>query len=91
MNKRALKAIETEALARSTLVAPEEQREPVSHDVGRPPSKPETRRRAAMRWFIDAFALAGAGMAGVHVGVWLDQPDVSGDPTSHEDRSEEIL
>jgi hypothetical protein len=91
MNKHALNAIETEALAWSTLAAPDELREPVSHDGGKPPSKPETRRRAAMRWFIDALALAGAGMAGVHVGVWLDQPDVSGDRTSHEDRSEEIL
>jgi hypothetical protein len=39
------------------------------------PSEPETRRRSALRWFIDTLALAGAGMAGVYVGVWLDPPN----------------
>ena len=32
--------------------------------------------RAALRWFIDTLALAGGGMAGVYVGVWLDEPNV---------------
>jgi hypothetical protein len=88
MDKQALTTIEIEALATSTLAAPDE-REAVLHDGGDSPSKPETRRQAALRWLIDAFALAGAGMAGVHVAVWLDQPDVSGD--EHEDRSDGII
>jgi hypothetical protein len=82
MNKRALTTIEIEALAPSTLTAPDERREPVSLDGEDFPSKPETRRRAALRWFIDTLARAGAGMAGVYVGVWLDPPNVSGDQTS---------
>ena len=86
MNKRALTAIEIDALAPSTLTAPDERREPVSLDGGDYPSKPETRRRAALRWFIDTLALAGAAMAGVYVGVWLDPPNVSGDQTSRKDR-----
>jgi hypothetical protein len=61
-------------LAPSTLIAPDERREPVSLDGGDYPSKPQTRRRAALRWFIDTLALAGGGMAGVYVGVWLDEP-----------------
>jgi hypothetical protein len=86
MDKQALTTIEIEALATSTLTARDERRKAVSHDGGDSPSKPETRRRAALRWFIDAFALAGAGMAGVHVALWLDQPDVSGD--EHQGRSD---
>jgi hypothetical protein len=62
--------------APSTLIAPEEWREPVSLDGGDYPSKPQTRRGAALRWFIDTLALAGGGMAGVYVGVWLDEPNV---------------
>ena len=64
MNKRALTAIEIEALALSTLISPDERREPVSLDGGDYLSKPETRRSAALRWFIDTLALAGAAMAG---------------------------
>jgi hypothetical protein len=79
MKKQAVMAIEVEALAPSTLSAPDELREPVSLDGGDYPSKPETPRRAAVRWFIDTLALAGAGMAGVYVGVWLDPRNVSGD------------
>ena len=85
MNKQALKAIEIEALSRSTLTAPDERREPVSLDRGDDPSKPETRGRAALRWFIGALAFAGAGMAGVYIGVWLDPPNVSGDQTGRKD------
>jgi hypothetical protein len=81
MNKRALTAIEIEALAPSTLTAPDERREPVSLDGGDYPAKPETPRRAALCWFIDTLALAGAGMAGVYVGAWLDPPNVSGNQT----------
>ena len=58
MNKRALTVIEIEALAPSTLTAPDERCEPVSLDGGDYPSKPETRRRAALRGFIDTLALA---------------------------------
>ena len=79
MNKRALTVIEIEAPAPSTLISPDERREPVSLDGGDYPSKPQTRRRAVLRWFIDTLALAGGGMAGVYVGVWLDEPNVSGD------------
>ena len=65
MNKQALTTIEIEALASSTLTAPDERRQAASQDRGDSPSKPETRRRAALHWFIDTLALAGAGMAGV--------------------------
>jgi hypothetical protein len=64
MNKRALTVFEIEALAPSTLISPDEWREPVSLDGGDYLSKPETRRSAALRWFIDTLALAGAAMAG---------------------------
>ena len=69
MNKRALTTIEIEAFALSSSTAPDERRQPVSHDGGDYPSKPETRPRAALRWLIDTLAFAGAGMAGVYVGV----------------------
>jgi hypothetical protein len=85
MNKQALKALEMEVLSRSTLTAPDERCELVSFDGGDYPSKPETRGRAALRWFIDTLASAGAGMAGVYVGVWLDPPNVSGDQTRRKD------
>jgi hypothetical protein len=61
-------------LAPSTLIAPDERWEPVSLDGRDCPSKQQTRRRAALHWFIDTLALAGAGMGGVYVGVWLDEP-----------------
>ena len=83
MNKRALTTIEIEAFALSSSTAPDERRQPVSHDGGDYPSKPETRPRAALRWLIDTLALAGAGMAGVYVGVWLDPSNVSGNQTSN--------
>jgi hypothetical protein len=79
MKKQAPTAIEIEVLAPSTLSAPDERCEPVSLDGGDYPSKPETRGRAELRWFIEAFALASCSMAGVHIGVWLDEPNVSGD------------
>ncbi len=83
MNKRALTTIEIEAFALSSSTAPDERRQPVSHDGGDYPSKPETRPRAALRWLIDTLAFAGAGMAGVYVGVWLDPSDVSGNQTGN--------
>jgi hypothetical protein len=73
--------IEIEALAPSTLISPDERWEPVSLDGGDYLSKPETRRSAALRWFIDTLALAGAAMAGVYVGDWLDPSNVSGKRT----------
>ena len=82
MNKRSLTAIEIEVLAASTLTAPDERREPVSPDGGDYPWKPETRRRAALRGLIHSFALASCNMAGVYVGVWLDEPNVHGDQIS---------
>jgi hypothetical protein len=87
MKKQALTAIEIDALPPSTLTAPDERREPVSLDGGDYPSKPETRGRAALRWFIDSLALGGCGMAGVYVGVWLDEPNVSGDQISGKDET----
>jgi hypothetical protein len=87
MKKQALTAIEIDALAPSTLTAPDERREPVSLDGRDYPSKPETRGRAALRWFIDTLALAGCGMAGVNVGVWLDPSNVSGNRTDGKDET----
>jgi hypothetical protein len=87
MKKQALTAIEIDALAPSTLTAPDERREPVSLDGGDYLSKPETRRRAALRGFVDTLVFAGAAMAGVNVGVWLDEPNVSGDQTSRKDET----
>jgi hypothetical protein len=85
MNKQAPTVIEIEVLAPSTLSAPDERREPVSLDGGDYPSKPETRGRAALRGFIESFALASCGMAGVYVGVWLDEPNVPDDQTIGKD------
>ena len=50
MNKQALTTIEIETFALSSSTAPDERRQPVSHDGGDDPSKPETRPRAALRW-----------------------------------------
>jgi hypothetical protein len=87
MNRRALTTIEIEALTPSTLTVPHERREPVSLDGGDYPSKSETRRRATLRWFVDTLALAGDGMAGVYVGVWLDQPNVPSNQTGRKDET----
>jgi hypothetical protein len=87
MKKQTLTAIEIEALAPTTLTAPDERGAPVSLDGGDYPSKPETRRRATLRWFIDTLALAGCGMAGVYVGVWLDEPNVPADQISGKDET----
>ena len=95
MNKQALKATEIETFALSTSAALDELRRPVSHDGGDYPSKPETRGRAPLRWFIDSFALASCSMAGVYIGVWLDESNVldvqphGRDKTSHRERSVE--
>jgi hypothetical protein len=82
MKKQVPTVIEIEGLAPSTLTAPDERREAVSLDGADYSSKPETRGRAALRWFIDTLALAGCGMAGVYVGVWLDPPDDPGNQTT---------
>ena len=82
MKKQALTAIEIDALT-----APDERREPVSLGGGGYPSKPETRRRAALRGFIDTLAFAGAAMAGVYVGDWLDPSNVSGNRTDGKDET----
>jgi hypothetical protein len=70
------------ARAPSASTAPDERRDPVSLDGGDYSSKPETRGRAALRWFIDILAVGGAGMAGVYVGVWLDAPNDAGNRTA---------
>jgi hypothetical protein len=87
MKKQALTRIEIDALAPSTLTAPDERREPVSPDGRDYPSKPETRARAALRWFIESLALGGCGMAGIYVGVWLYEPNVPGDQTNGKDET----
>jgi hypothetical protein len=87
MKKQVPTVIEIEGLAPSTLTAPDERCEPVSLDGGDYSSKPETRARAALRWFIDSFALASCSMAGVYIGVWLDEPNVSGDQISGKDET----
>jgi hypothetical protein len=87
MNKQALTVIEKDALASSNLTAPDERREPVSLDGGDYPSKPETRRGAALHRLINSFALASCSMAGVCVGIWLDEPNVSGDQTGGKDET----
>ena len=94
MNKRALTVIEIEANGvpalqpiPATLISPDERREPVSLDGGDYLSKPETRRSAALCWFIDTLALAGAAMAGVYVGDWLDPSNVSGNRTDGKDET----
>ena len=78
MNKQVLRVIEIEALSPSTSISPDERRGPVSLDGGGYLSRPETRRSAALRSFIDTLAFAGAAMAGVYVGDWLDEPNVPG-------------
>ena len=85
MNKQALTAIEIETFALSTSAALDELRRPVSHDEQEHLPKPETGRSAALRWFIDTLALAGAGMAGVYVGVWLDPPNSNPNPVDTEE------
>jgi len=80
MKKQALTPIEIETIALSTSTALDERQRPISEDSEAYPSKPESRRRSALRWFVDTLALAGGGMAGVYVGVWLDQPNVAAPP-----------
>ena len=87
MKRQALTAIDIDALAPSTLTAPDERREPVSPDGGDYPSKPETRRQAALRGLIHSFALASCSMAGVYVGDWLDPSNVSGNRTDGKDET----
>jgi hypothetical protein len=87
MKKQTLTAIDIDALAPSTLTAPDERREPVSPDGGDYPSKPETRRQAALRGLIHSFALASCCMAGVYVGDWLDPSNVSGNRTDGKDET----
>ena len=40
-----------------------------------------------MRSFIDTLAFAGAALAGVYVGDWLDEPNVSGNQTDRKDET----
>ena len=78
MKKQALTTIEIETFAPSSSAALDEVRQPVFEDSE---AKPEARRRSALGWFIDSLALAGRGMAGVYVGVWLDPPNDEAPPT----------
>jgi hypothetical protein len=79
--------IEIEALAPSTFISPDERREPVSLDGGDYLSRPETRRSAALRSFVDTLAFAGAAMAGVYLGDCLDPSNVSGNQTDGKDET----
>ena len=81
MKKQALTTFEIETFAPSTSATLDERRRQVSEGDGAYASTLEARRRSALRWFIDTLALAGCGMAGVYVGVWLDPPDVAAPPT----------
>ena len=72
MKKQALTTIGINTFAPSG--ARDEPPRPVSEDSEAYASKPEGRGRATLRWFIDTLALAGCGMAGVYVGVWLEPP-----------------
>ena len=81
MKKQALATIEIETFAPSSSAALDELRQPVFEDSEAFASKPEARRRSALDWFIDSLALAGCGMAGVYVGVWLDPPNDEAPPT----------
>jgi hypothetical protein len=87
MKKQVPTVIEIDGLAPSTLTPPHERREPVPLDDGDDPLIPETRGRAVLRRFIESFALASCSMAGVYVGVWLEEPHVSGDQTSRKDET----
>ena len=49
MKTQALTVIEIETFTLSTSIAPDERRQPVSHDGGDYPSKPQTRPRKALR------------------------------------------
>jgi hypothetical protein len=72
MKRQALTAIEIETLVVSTSAPLDEPKQSVSERA--------TRGRSALGWFVDTLALAGCGMAGVHVGVWLDHPNVAPPP-----------
>jgi hypothetical protein len=52
-------------------------------------AKPEIWQSAALCWLIDSLALAGAGMAGVHVSDLLDPSNVSGNQTRRKDRPDQ--
>ena len=90
MKKQALTTTEIEALAPSTLTAPDERRAWVSLDGGDYPSEPETRGRPALRWFFQTLAFAGAGMAGVYISAWLDPP-MSPETKTEEDGPDSMI
>ena len=74
---------------KQTLTATEiESRPPVSKDSETYPTKRETRRGAAVRSFIDALAVAGAGMAGAY---WVDPSDVFGKSNQQEGWSDTLI
>jgi hypothetical protein len=85
MNKKALKTTGIEAFALSSSTARDKRRQRVSHDEQEHLPQPETGRSAARRWPIDTLALAGAWMAGVYVGVWLDPPNSNPNPVDTEE------
>jgi hypothetical protein len=80
MNKQVLAEIEIETFVVSASAPLDTPGEPVSEDAGAYPSKRTTCGRSALGWFLDTLALAGCGMAGVYVGVWLDPPDAAPPP-----------
>ena len=76
MKKQALTRIEIDALAPSTLTAPDERREPVSPDGRDYPSKPETRARAALRapWMPIALLAVVSVLSLAARVAWLSDP-----------------
>ncbi len=90
MKKQTLTTIGIETFAPSTSDAPDDPPQRVSQNSEAYASKQEAGPRPALRWFVDTLALAGAGMAGVYVGVWLD-PNVQGaaDSPPPEDREKQ--
>ena len=82
MSKQALKAIEIEVLSRSTLTrltSGASQSLLIAETILRS-RRPLGAPRCA--GFVGALAFAGAGTAGIYIGVWLDRPNVSGDQTA---------
>jgi hypothetical protein len=80
MDTRAKTALDIEAAASPAPLAALE-----ANDRSERSPTPTAAGRAIVRWLIDSLAIAGAGMAGVYVGVLLDPSDVSSEQTDRKD------
>jgi hypothetical protein len=85
MKRQALTAIDIEAFTPSTSAALDERLRPFSHDSEEHLVKQEIWQSAALRWLIDSLALAGGGIAGIHISDLLDPLNVSGNQTHRKD------